>query len=86
MKEPDTTRMAASAYMLWLGVAVAGGAYIHGGPRGLGMCAIVLAIIAATVHIRIGQARISDRVSVLIEVDRLNAAVRSLPSHRSEVR
>jgi len=78
--------MALSAYMLWFGVAVAGGAYIRGDQHGLGMCAIVLAIIAATVHIRIGQARVSDRVSALIEVDRMNAAVRTLPSHRSEVR
>jgi len=68
--------MALIAYMLWIGVAIASGAYIRGGERGTAMGAIILAVIACTVHIRISLAKAHERttnnIGAMIRINELH--------------
>lgn len=78
--------MAATAYLLWIGVGTAAFVDYHSDAHLAGVAAILMAIIAATMHIRIGQMKVWERVSIMVEADRLNMAVRQLPPQRPDAR
>lgn len=68
MKITVTSKMALIAYVLWIAVGICAGAYVRGGPRGAAMTAMILALIACTVHIRTGQRRVANEVGAMIRV------------------
>lgn len=76
--------MTFTAYLMWIGVATAAFVDYHADAHMAGVVAIIMAIVAAVMHIRIGQAKVGERVTAMIEIDRLADAMRHLPQHRPD--
>jgi len=76
MRITVTSRLALIAYMLWMGVGIAGAAYLRDEARGTALGSVLLAIIAATVHVRIGQTKARERmtndVGAMIRINELH--------------
>jgi len=65
-------------YLLWLGVGVAALIDYRAHAHIAGLTAILLAMIACTVHVRIGQQKVAERVGDMLHLAELEADVAQL--------
>jgi uncharacterized membrane protein len=54
------------AYLLWLGVGIASLIDYRANAHIAGLAAILLAMIACTIHVRTGQVRVTERIGRMI--------------------
>lgn len=75
VKVTVTSKLALTAYMLWIGVATASLVDYRANQHMAGVGALLMALIACTVHVRIGQTRNRERmtsdIGAMLRVDQL---------------
>ncbi|HMI75649.1 MAG TPA: hypothetical protein VK495_13155 [Steroidobacteraceae bacterium] len=69
-------------YLLWLGVGIAALIDYRANTHMAGLAAILLAMIACTIHVRSGQRKVAKEISLAVRIAGLDAKVTQMARAR----